>query len=441
MTDGQGNRRDDCHIKTGIRRGTMKKREVLQKHRSMLKGAAVMTGITTFMLIAGDEKISAGTQTLPETVVNGDFETGDFTGWSTLDGSDISENKVGVVSDDATYWSTRDICQSGQFFMRGESKESEAGTIRSSSFVLGGDGYISFKIGAAAAENKGCVRVYMENGDEDILIRTYVNERWNDPKAGLTLIRVFDDLEEYIGKELYFVVENGSGSGFSFINVDDFRASMTKAEVEALQQEQLKDLEIINDVYKDYIISAYKKNGIINDIVLEKECPPEIEQYAGKIIDIAELIADNTSVIKSYSQEKVDISIDVKSISRDGEDITDELKTFLLEEGKYTVIYQLNYGEISAEKSLIINARAVDKSINDIENGGFESGDLTGWKVLNEDIWNRDSEGNFGGVISADTYWNEKLPYNQEGMYHLDGWNGWNVCDVEKEAWGNLTIK
>ena len=49
-----------------------------------------------------------------------------------------------------------------------------------------------------------------------------------DPDAGLSLIRIYDQLKNYIGKELYFVIENGNEKGFSFINVDDFRTSMTE---------------------------------------------------------------------------------------------------------------------------------------------------------------------------------------------------------------------
>ena len=32
-------------------------------------------------------------------------------------------------------------------------------------------------------------------------------------------------------------------------------------------------------------------------------------------------------------------------------------------------------------------------------------------------------DGQPAGVISATSYWNEALPYNQAGDYHLDGWN------------------
>ncbi|NLF20211.1 MAG: hypothetical protein GX588_02240, partial [Clostridiaceae bacterium] len=54
-------------------------------------------------------------------------------------------------------------------------------------------------------------------------------------------------------------------------------------------------------------------------------------------------------------------------------------------------------------------------------NGGFEAGNLSGWEVLT-DIW-QVQDGKYLGVISAESYWNEALPYNQAGAYHLDGWS------------------
>ena len=58
---------------------------------------------------------------------------------------------------------------------------------------------------------------------------------------------------------------------------------------------------------------------------------------------------------------------------------------------------------------------------NLLQNGGFESGNLAGWTFLT-DAWAK-VEGQYPGVISAENYWGEQLPYNQAGNYHLDGWN------------------
>ena len=97
-----------------------------------------------------------------------------------------------------------------------------------------------------------------------------------DPEAGLSLIRIYDQLENYIGKELYFVIENGNETGFSFINLDDFSPSMTEKEVIALQNETMAALITMEDPYKEYIVSSYKGG--------EGICPAPIRSYDAKAI-------------------------------------------------------------------------------------------------------------------------------------------------------------
>ena len=56
------------------------------------------------------------------------------------------------------------------------------------------------------------------------------------------------DASDYIGKVVYLkVVDANDGGGFAFINVDDFRTSMTTAEVAALEVEQLEKIQ--NETY------------------------------------------------------------------------------------------------------------------------------------------------------------------------------------------------
>jgi len=371
-----------------------------------------------------------------ESIVNGDFETGDLSGWLLLDGTAATNdnNPVGNVSDDDRYWGSRYLYQQGRYALRGDGKEGLSGSIRSLPFLLGGDGYISFMIGTAASEGKGCVRIYQENGANDILIKTYTNPYWSDPKTGLTLLRVYDKLEDfYLGKELYFVVENGSEVGFSFISVDDFRTSLTRQQVIDLQEEQLSAIEDINDEYKDFIISCYRKNGIINDIVLEKEPQGELTCYAGVKVNLAQMIKKATKVIKSYSLEPIDVTIQINRVLFQGERLMDDFTEFMPEAGAYLVEYTRSYGTVTENKTVTVSAIAVDKSVSEIENGNFETGSLEGWQIINESAWNRDGLGEYAGVISANTYWGEQLPYNQEGNYHL---NGWSVTDDESATWG-----
>ncbi len=370
-------------------------------------------------------------------VINGNFETGDLTGWTLLDGGSAEGNNVGVVTNDEKYWEdsmpNRYFYKEGDYFLRGDSKEAvSGGAIRSSSFTLGGDGYITFKIGAAKQESKGSVKVYQEGSDTPI--RTYTNEQWKDPATGLTLLRKYDDLSEYIGKELYFVVENGTDtSGFAFINVDDFRASLTADEVKELQQEQIKEIQDIPDSYKSSIIDAYKSYVILDYVDLVKEIAAAVPKYVSNVINIPELISSSTKAQMAYSGDKVPVEVTVNSVEFEGKAVAGDFAAFTLEnEGQYTVNYTLVYGDKTEQKSFVIKASVVDYSKNDVVNGGFETGDLTGWEVIGEDVWTENQD-NSQGIVSADTYWGEELPYNQEGEYHLDGWE---VTGNEDATWG-----
>ncbi|MBP5292485.1 MAG: hypothetical protein J6Y90_07695, partial [Lachnospiraceae bacterium] len=198
------------------------------------------------------------TASFSQQVQNGDFESGDLTGWTLPDGTPATSdnNEVGVISSGSTYWSGRNFYKQGTFFLSGAEKEGGAGTIRSATFTLGGDGYITFLIGAASSEGRGCVRIYEADGDK--LIRTYTNANWSDPATGNTLLRIYDRLDEYIGKNLYFVIENGSEPGFSFINADDFRTSLTEAEIKDLYEEDASRIKNLGDEYADTIRNLYK---------------------------------------------------------------------------------------------------------------------------------------------------------------------------------------
>lgn len=51
-----------------------------------------------------------------------------------------------------------------------------------------------------------------------------------------------------------------------------------------------------------------------------------------------------------------------------------------------------------------------------IRNPGFETGDLTGWTVTEGDAFGP------GSVSNESVWWEEDIPYQQQGMYHLNGW-------------------
>ena len=102
-----------------------------------------------------------------------------------------------------------------------------------------------------------------------------------------------------------------------------------------------------------------------------------------------------------------------------GTEYTDGFSSFDMSvPGCYNVTYGISYEGKSIEANFTVVAMS---NHNSVANGGFESGNLAGWTVLN-DKWSY-VDGHAAGVISAENYWGEALPYNQAGNYHLDGWN------------------
>ena len=110
---------------------------------------------------------------------------------------------------------------------------------------------------------------------------------------------------------------------------------------------------------------------------------------------------------------------EILKVTFDGTEYTDGFGSFdMSKPGCYNVTYGVSYEVKSIEANFTVVAMA---DHNSVANGGFESGNLAGWTVLAEN-WSY-VDGQAAGVISAENYWGEALPYNQAGNYHLDGWN------------------
>lgn len=59
---------------------------------------------------------------------------------------------------------------------------------------------------------------------------------------------------------------------------------------------------------------------------------------------------------------------------------------------------------------------SVTDAVYQIQNPGFENGDMSGWTVVRGQAFGENS------VSDETTWWAEQIPYNQEGGYHLNGW-------------------
>lgn len=354
------------------------------------------------------------------TIENGGFETGDLTGWKTLEGTALV--RAGVIPTSQYYWEDRSVYGEGGYYLDGSNNgaiaENLTGAIRSTKFTLGGDGYITFMIGAG---NGNCY-VALCDGDTDEELITMRNEYFNDPALALTLLRVYMDASQYIGRVVYIkVVDANDGGGFAFMNVDDFRVSLTADEVATLEVEQMEKIQA-----ETYNSATYDDLAALRNYYNNYPYPVPLNSLtittyvANKVVDCGRV--DVTAYLEEAAanfggNEVSDFT--VTRVSFGDTEITDGFDAVdMSAPGYYHVTYAASYEDATAEATFTVVALA---DHNSVANGGFEAGNLAGWAVLTEG-WSV-VDGQAAGVISAVNYWGEELPYNQAGDYHLDGWN------------------
>lgn len=236
-------------------------------------------------------------------IQNPGFETGDLTGWTVVKGNAFGPNSV---SDETVWWAEEiPYNQEGGYHLNGwRYDEAATGVIRSSSFELGGSGWISFKLGGGKNPNK--VFVNIVDADTGQIISRYGNSAFADvgfpdPEEGMRLANMEQykaDLSEYIGKSLYVEIVDNATTDWGVVFADAF--------------------------------FMYHESEPAEGIVA-KDIKPDFKRYQ-------------------------------------------------------------------------------------IQNPSFESGDLTGWTVIEGEAFGPNS------VTDETTWWAEQIPYDQEGNYHLNGW-------------------
>ncbi len=159
-------------------------------------------------------------------LVNGDFENG-LEGWTQV-------GNIGGVSSDTHYWlNDPERAEGYEFGMDGNgmfsayapgASEGATGTLTSSTFKVGGSGYVTFKLGAAKDANY----VYVEVCDfvTGRILARYSNANWADrtegAKSGCTLNAYRVDLSAYMGKTVFFRVVDTAYSDYGLFFVDSF---------------------------------------------------------------------------------------------------------------------------------------------------------------------------------------------------------------------------
>ena len=157
---------------------------------------------------------------------NGGFENG-LEGW-------IVAGNIGAIGSDTHYWlNDPERAEGYAFGMDGANMfsayvpgalESAVGTLTSSTFKVGGSGFVTFKLGAMRDENY--VYVDVVDAETKQILARYYNGLWadrtNGEKSGCTLIAYKADLSAFMGKEVFFRISDNADSGYGLFFADSF---------------------------------------------------------------------------------------------------------------------------------------------------------------------------------------------------------------------------
>lgn len=169
-------------------------------------------------------------------IMNGDFETGDLTGWTIVKGEGVSVSNAKVFWErDANFFdmngkTVQYYMQEGNYFL--VTDEAKTVVIKSSDFVVKGDGIIAFKFGIAKNAVSYVALCDAQTGKE--LIKVDNTAHFNDPLTAQALLRRFMDAGDYVGREVYVKVVDGATSDFGFLNFDDLRVNLSETEAQEL---------------------------------------------------------------------------------------------------------------------------------------------------------------------------------------------------------------
>lgn len=342
----------------------------------------------------------------PYQIENGNFERGNLDGWE-------MNGNIGNVSYEYLWWDQwYTFNKEGLYLFSGFSgNEGDRGTLTSSPFTVAGSGYITYLLGGGKNPDLCYLEVVDAENPQKVYCR-FANDRYSKVEGSFTGVPVTvgcegfganmnlykADISKLMGHKVRLrLVDNATGD-WGLLFADDFITyyadkndlpSNAYTAVDILGAPDIESAEYdLNLAYKDEVALKLLngENGCFDYLIAYNENAAEVKFNEFNL----KLYFDPEGKIENGFEKTYKVKITVRTVDK----------------------FHDNKVELH-EVEITVNAYFDDRQIN---NGDFETGDLTGWTVV---------EGNVHydkAVSGMSTFWGEDISYNQGGNYHFDGW-------------------
>ena len=328
-------------------------------------------------------------------LLNGDFETGDLSGW-TVDG------KIGSISDSDNYWLNDSEDASGYAFNKEgkylfscyapNQEESAIGSLTSQLFTIGGSGWITYKLGAMKNTSTR-LEVLSEDGS---VLETYYNYLWaerdlSNRKSGCTLISYKADLSKYLGQKVKLRLVDESINDYGLIFADDFKTYYEEEPSNEFNLASMVNTQIINGDFETgdltgwRLISgevpgkvtsldgywggniSYNKDGNYLFTALEgqnNQTDPNLEGRMGVLRSSRFVISKGNWISFKLGASKNDVT-GIRVIKEDGIIVASYHNTHFGEDGKEGYMWQYKYQLNDIEDNTICYIEIFDNATGD----------------------------------------------------------------------------
>ena len=427
-------------------------------------------------------------------VANGGFEDG-LTGWEKV-------GQIGAVTSDNNYWLNDPESAEGFSFNKdgdnlfssyAAGTEAAVGHLQSSKFVVGGAGWITFKIGAS--KNVSLLNVQVVDATTGDILKTFGNTCWSDrtngTKSGCTLIPYKANISDLLGREVYIRVVDNAKWDYGCLFFDSLNTYYTSTPGDEFNLAEDFGFggniyQVFNGDFERGNLDGWVKDGNIGDISysdsdwfgsFKKENAgesffsayafPDLERHMGYLqsstftvggngwitfmlggagnpeyTNIHVVDADTEEVLKAFGRNEFSDG-DLCTLVKHKVDLSEYTgRTVYLRFNDYTPnAYGLffidkihtNYTEVPGNEYHDV----LEINLDTLYNGGFETGDLKGWRWIenyrihgdgnreNLDIFN--DKFTFGKVTNLFGYWGSNIEYNKDGEFLFTGLEGNNA--------------